>query len=173
MSVDVVGYLRRSYDGGASTSSVMISDTEEHQTSGYKPTSVFAEKKKKKKVDEAQKKLLYWTEIEGCEDCKKYGEEMKKAISKDGKEKAKKHFLEAAAATFRAAAHLSDDDKEAWVEFQEKYGATKAERWANKWLKHHASRYDEKAFDDVDFAASERAPDMNEYNTFTYFCSKP
>ena len=92
MSVDVVGYLRRSYDGGASTSSVMISDTEEHQTSGYKPTSVFAEKKKKKKVDEAQKKLLYWTEIEGCEDCKKYREEMKKAISKDGKEKAKKHF---------------------------------------------------------------------------------
>eukprot|EP00986_Skeletonema_menzelii_P002578 scaffold699_cov69-Skeletonema_menzelii.AAC.1 len=44
----------------------------------------------------------------------------------------------------------------AWLAFQEKYGAEKAERLADKWLKRHASSYDEDAFDDVDLAALEK-----------------
>ena len=164
MSVNVVGYLRRNYDdGGASTASVAISDEEEpKQADRYEPTSVLAEKKKgKNEADEALKKLWRWTEIEACEECKLFKEEIKNAISELDKKKAKKAFKLAAAAAFRAASHESDDGMAAWEKFQEKIGAEKANRLADKWLAKHASSYDEKAFDDIDFAAGKpiQAPD--------------
>eukprot|EP00986_Skeletonema_menzelii_P017944 scaffold23139_cov87-Skeletonema_menzelii.AAC.1 len=154
LSVNVVGYLRRNYDSAAAA--VEIMDSEEPQAREYAPLSVFAEKKKE--ADEAQKKFWYWTEVEGCEECKKFKDEVMNATSELGKKKAKKYFDEAAAATLRAASHLSDEGMAAWLAFQEKYGAEKAERLADKWLKRHASSYDEDAFDDVDFAALEKGP---------------
>ena len=152
MSVNVAGYLRRNYDG-ASTASVAISDAEvPKQADIYEATSVFAEKKKDV-VDEAQKKLWYYIETEGCAECEQYKKAIKNATSELDKKKAKKYFKLAAAATFRAASHMSDEGKELWEKFQAKYGAEKANEWADKWLAKHASSYDEKAFDDIDFAA--------------------
>jgi predicted ATPase len=151
MSVNVAGYLRRNYD---STASVAISDAEEPKQAGrYEPTSVFAEKKKVE-VDKAQEKLWRWTEIEACEECRLFKEQIENATSELGKKKAKKYFYRAAAAAFRAASHESDQGKAAWEQFQERYGAEKAEKWADEWLAKHASSYDEKAFDDIDFAAA-------------------
>ena len=152
MSVNVAGYLRRNYDGGASTASVAISDAEEPKQAGiYEATSVFAEKKKKE-ADEAQKKLLYYIETEGCIECLKFKEEIMNATSEFKKKKAKKYFNEAAAATLRAASQVSEKGKELWEKFQEEHGAEKANELADKWLTRHASSYDEKAFDDIDFA---------------------
>ena len=164
MSVNVAGYLRRNYDGGASTASVAISDAEEpKQADIYEATSVFAEKKKEKdEADKAQKKLWRWTEIEACTECQKFKEEIMNATSELGKKKAKKYYEQAAAATLRAASHMSEKGEELWENFQEKYGADKANELADKWLAKHASSYDEKAFDDIDFAAKKGAKKVDE-----------
>ena len=164
MSVNVAGYLRRNYDGGASTASVAISDAEEpKQADIYEATSVFAEKKKEKdEADKAQKKLWRWTEIEACTECQKFKEEIMNATSELGKKKAKKYYEQAAAAAFRAASHESDDGMAAWQKFQERYGAEKANRLADEWLAKHASSYDEKAFDDIDFAMKKPAKEVDE-----------
>ena len=162
MSVNVAGYLRRNYDGGASTDSVAISDADEQdpeQAGRYEPTSVFAEKKKERnEADEAQKKLWFWTEKEACAECELFREEIENATSELGKKKAKKYFYRAAAAAFRAASHESEKGMAAWEKFQEAHGAEKANKWANEWLEKHASSYDEKAFDDIDFAAGKPPP---------------
>ena len=162
MSVNVAGYLRRNYDGGASTASVAISDAEEpKQADIYEATSVFAEKKKDV-VDEAQKKLWYYIETEGCAECLEFKKQIENATSELGKKKAKKYYEQAAAAAFRAASHESDDGMAAWQKFQERYGAEKANRLADEWLAKHASSYDEKAFDDIDFAAKKGAKKVDE-----------
>mmetsp|Transcript_15298 Transcript_15298/g.25017 ORF Transcript_15298/g.25017 Transcript_15298/m.25017 type:complete len:190 (-) Transcript_15298:361-930(-) len=166
LSVNVVGYLRRNYDNAAAA--VEIMDSEEPQAREYAPLSVFAEKKKE--ADEAQKKFWYWTEVEGCEECKKFKDEVMNATTELGKKKAKKYFDEAAAATLRAASHLSDEGMTAWLTFQEKYGAEKAERLADKWLKRHASSYDEDAFDDVDLAALEKGLKPDPEAEIIVFC---
>ncbi len=155
MSVNVAGYLRRNYDDGASTASIAISDAEEPKQAGsYEATSVFAEKKKEKdEADEAQQKVWFWTEKEACEECKKLREEIENATSEFKKKKAKKYLKLAAAAAYRAASHESDEGMSAWEKFQAKFGADKANRWADEWLEKHASSYDESVFDDIDFAA--------------------
>jgi len=166
LSVEVVSSLRGNFGSdAAATAAIAVSDTNQAQASGYASESSFEEKKNK--ADKAQQKLWYWTECEGCEECSYWKEMMKEATSGPKKKNAKKHFEEAKAAALRAAAHLSVEGKKAWEAFQEEHGADAAASLADKWMKRHASSYDEDVFDDIDIDAltgdgdQERKPRCN------------
>ena len=110
--------------------------------------SSFEEKQKKEK---RQKYLK--TYVEGCKRCKYWKEKLEKETFGQKKKNAMKHFEQAAAAAFRAEAHLSPKGKADWKAFQDEHGASAAERMADEWMKRHGSIFDEDssfAFDDID-----------------------
>eukprot|EP00984_Skeletonema_dohrnii_P023264 scaffold12347_cov100-Skeletonema_dohrnii-CCMP3373.AAC.4 len=118
--------------------------SESASASGLRGSS-FDEKQKKEK---RQKYLK--TYVEGCKRCKYWKEQLEKETSGPKKKNAMKHFEQAAAAAFRAEAHLSPKGKADWKAFQEEHGASASERMADEWMKRHGSSYEEDAsFDDI------------------------